>query len=87
MASSYEGEREDDGPGRCWDLPFEGKDAAREDNHRRKHEKTDQERQPEPAQDSRDLDEKVRPLDFLFRRTPRDVIREEMREQRLGQVD
>jgi len=41
MASSYEGEREDDGPGRCWDLPFEGKDAAREDNHRRKHEKTD----------------------------------------------
>ena len=33
------------------------------------------------------LDEEVGPLDLFLRRAPRDVVREEVREERLGQVN
>lgn len=87
MAPSYEREGEDDGPGVSGNPPFCREEATREEDHRRNRDDTDNERQPESSQDSRDLLEEVGCFDFLLRRTPRDVIREEMREQGFGQMD
>jgi len=87
VARSYDRERENDGPVDARDLPPQRYEAGREDDHHRKHEEADEEREPETAQDSRDLDEKVGPLDLLFGRAPCDVKREEVREESLGQVN
>jgi hypothetical protein len=86
VARSYERKRENDGPVVAWDLPPQRYEVGREDNHHRKHEEADGEREPETAQDSRDLDEKVGLLDLLFGRAPCDVKREEVRKESLGQV-
>ena len=74
MTPCHDSEREDDGPGGSRNLIPQRKKCAREDTDHPKREETDDESQPEPAQDSRDLDEEIRALDFLFRSTPRDVI-------------
>ena len=87
MAGSHEREREEDGPRGSGNLPIRRDKAGRKDYHHHNRDETENECQPEPAQDFRDLLEKVGLFDFLLRRTPRDVKREEMREQGLGQMD
>ena len=87
MARGYKGEREEDGPGASRDSPFQREEVGCEHDHHAERKETDGQRQPKSFQDSRDLDEEVGLFDFLFCRTPRDVIREEMGEQRLGQMD
>ena len=87
MACGHEGEWEEDSPGISGNLIAQRDKAGREDKHHPKREDTEKECEAEPAHDSRDLLEKVRLFDFLLRCTPRDVIREEMCEQGLGQMD
>ena len=87
MAPSDHRERENDGPIESGDPPSWGYKVGRENNHHREQEKANDERQPKAAQDSRDLDEEVGPFDLLLGRAPRDVIREHVREERLGQVN
>jgi hypothetical protein len=87
MAPSDDRKREDNGPIDPGDLPSRGYKVGREHNDHHEHEKADDERQPETAQDARDLDEEVGPFDLFLRRAPRDVVREEVREDRLGQMN
>jgi len=87
VTPSYNSQREDDGPCGTGNLPSYRHEAGRENDHHRDHEEADDERKPETAQDSRDLDEKVGLLDFLLGGAPRDVVREEVRKESLGQVD
>ena len=87
MTPSNDSERQNDGPVGPGNLPPGRKKAAREDSYHPKCEEADDECQPKPTQDPRDLDEEIGPLNFLFGRAPRDIIREEMRKQRLGQMD
>lgn len=87
MTASHDREREDDGPVVARYLPPLGYEVCREDDHHGEHEEADDERQPEAAQDTRDLDEEVGPFDLLLCRAPRDVIREEVCKECLGQVD
>lgn len=76
MAPSDDRERENDGPIDSGDLPSRGYQVGRENNHHREQEEADDERQPKAAQNPRDLDEEVGPLDLLLGCAPRDVIRE-----------
>ena len=87
MAPSNDCKREDNGPIDAGDLPPRGYKVGREYDDHHEHEKADDERQPETAQDARDLDEEVGSFNLFLRRAPRDVVREEMREERLGQVN
>lgn len=87
MASGYNRKREDNGPINAGNLPPWGQKVGREHNDHHEHEKADDERQPKTAQDARDLDEEVGPFDLFLRRAPRDVVREEVCEERLGQVN
>ena len=87
MTPSDDSKREDNGPVEARNLPPWGQKVGREHNDHREHEKADDERQPETAQDAWDLDEEVRPFDLFLRRAPRDVIREEVGEESLGQVN
>ena len=87
MAPGDDREREDDRPIDARDLPSRRKKVGREHNDQHKHETADDEGQPKPAQDARDLDEEVGPFDLFLRRAPRDVVREEVREEGLGQVN
>jgi hypothetical protein len=87
MAPSDDRKREDDGPIDAGDLPPCGNKVCRQHNDQDEHETADDERQPETRQDARDLDEEVGPFDLFLRRAPRDVVREEVREERLGQVN
>ena len=59
MAPCYDSERPDDGPGGSGNLPPQRKKVGCEDSYRPKREEADGECQPEPAQDSRDLDEEI----------------------------
>ena len=86
MAPSDHSERENNGPIDSGDPPSRGYKVGRENNHHREQEEANDERQPKAAQDSRDLDKEVGPLDLLLGRTPCDVIREEVCEERLGQM-
>ena len=87
MAPSDDGKRKDNRPVDARDLPPCGYEVGREHDDHHEHEKADNERQPETAQDARDLNEEVRPFDLFLRRAPRDVVREEVREERLGQMN
>ena len=69
------------------DLPPCGHKVCREHDDHREHEKADDERQPETAQNAWDLDEEVRPFDLFLCRAPHDIVREEVREERLGQMN
>ena len=69
MAPSYEREGEDDGPGVSGNPPFHREETAREEDHRRNRDDTDNECQPESFQDSWNLDEEVGFFDFLYRRS------------------
>ena len=87
MAPGDDRKREDDGPIDEGDLPPWGHKVRREHNDHREYEKADDEGQPETAQDARDLDEEVGPFDLFLRRAPRDVVRKEVREERLRKVN
>ena len=87
MTPSYDSQWEDDGPGFTGNLPTSRYETGRENDNHSDHKEADDERQPEAAQDSRDLDEEVGLLNLLLGRAPRDVVREEVREDSLGQVD
>lgn len=83
MASYDDGEREDDGPRRAVYAPLEGHKRRAQDDHPRDNDPGHEPHEPEPLEDLRHLLEEVRALDLLLRRTPSDVVREEMREDRL----
>jgi hypothetical protein len=68
-------------------LPSWWYEVGREDDHHHDYEEADDERQPETVQDFRDLIEEVGLLDLFLCRAPRDVVREEVCEQSLRQVD
>lgn len=87
MAAGYHRQGEDDGPIDPGDLPSQRYEVGRENDHHPKHQEAADERKPKAAQNSGHLDEKIRPLDLLLGRAPRDIIREEVREERLGQVN
>lgn len=87
MTPSHDSQWEDDSPGHAGNLPSSRYETGREDNYHCDHKEADDERQPEAAQDSRNLDEEVGLLDLLLGRAPRYVVREEVREDSLGQVD
>ena len=87
MTPSYDCQWEDDSPGYTGNLPSSRYETGRENDHHCDQNEADDERQPETAQDSRDLDEKVGLLNLLLGRAPRDVVREEVREESLGQMD
>ena len=80
-------ERHDNGPVPAEDAPADGDCVRGEDDHRGAERYADDEREPEALEDLGDLLPEVRPLDLLLGRAPCDVVREEVREQRLGQVD
>ena len=88
MTSPNERKRKDDRPIRTRDQPIHRDHALeREDGHRRKAQKRDGERKPEPFEDPGDLDEKVGSLHFLLRCAPRDVVGEHVCEQGYADVD
>ena len=81
----YDGE--DERPVDGGDPPSEGYKGCGQDDRDRKEYNTNDETQPEAAQDLRDLQEEITPLDFLFGRTPRDIVRKQVGEDRLRKVD
>lgn len=87
MTPKRDSDGEDHRPRRAEDLPPARDEVRREDDHRNAHDDRRDEREPEPAQDLRHLEPEVRLFDLLLRRAPRDVVREQVREQRLRQVD
>ena len=87
MTPSYDRQRKDDGPGVARNSISWRYEAGCENDHQREYQEADDERQPESAQYSRDLDEEVRPFNLLLSRAPRDIVREEVREESLGQVN
>ena len=87
VAAGHHGEREDHCPVDAGDLPSRWHEVAREDEYHDEQKEADDQRKPETAQDPRHFDEEVRPLDLLLGRAPRDVVREQVREQGLRQVD
>ena len=87
MAPSDDRKREVDGPIDAKDLPPRGHRVGREHDDHRKHENSDDERQPEMARDARDLNKEVGPFGLFICSAPRDVVREEVREERLGQMN
>ena len=86
VAPAYNAQREDDRPARAVDAPCVGDERRAADDHARDGREGHQHREPEALVDLWDLLEEVRPLDLLDCRAPGDVVREEMREDCLGQV-
>ena len=66
--------------------PSDGHSVRRENDHDKDHYGGEHERDPETLEYLRHLLPEVGALDFLLRRTPGDVVREEMGKQRLGEV-
>jgi hypothetical protein len=89
MAPCDDRKWEDNGPIGAGDLPPRprGHKVGREHNDHHEYEKADCEREPETAHHAGDFDEKVGPFDLFLRRAPRDVRREEVCEEGLGQVN
>lgn len=87
MTPKRDSDGEDHRPRRAQDLPPARDEVRRQHDHRNTHDDRRDEREPEPAQDLRHLEPEVRLLHLLLRRAPRDVVREQVREQRLRQVD
>lgn len=73
MTGSYYRQREYDGPVDSGYLPSQRDEACREDDHRREHKEAEEEGQPETAEDPRNLDKEVGPLDLFLGRRPRHV--------------
>ena len=70
-----------------WICHPRGHTVGRGHNGHREHVKADDERQPETVQHARDLDEEVGPFDLFLRRASHDVVREEVCEESLGQMN
>lgn len=80
-------QREYHSPRRPIDLPLQRHKRRREDDHRRDEDDRDRKLDPEPGDDLRDLLEEIRPLDFLLRRAPLDVVGEHVGEDGLRERD
>ena len=87
MTPNRNRQREDHRPIPALDLPPTRDGGGGEDDHDDRDDEREDEREPEAAQDLGHLEPEVGPLDLLLRRAPRDVVAEEVREQRLGEVD
>lgn len=79
--------REDDSPAFASNSPLDGNKRRRDDDDPGEQQNRHEQREPEPLRDLWDLLEEIRSLDFLLRRTPRDVVREQVCEDRLGERD
>ena len=87
MAADSDREREDYRPVPAEDSPTDGNERGGEDDHRDGNDEADDEREPEPTKDLGDLEPEVGALDLFLRRTPGDVVRDEVGNQRLGEMD
>ena len=87
MAPRNDCQRENHSPIQTLDPPIHGDDRQTEYHHPRNQDKAHDYTQPEPPQDLRDLQEEVAAFDLLLRRAPRDVVREQVREDGLAQRD
>jgi hypothetical protein len=83
VAARHHREREDHCPVDAGNLPSWWYKIACEDEYHREQEETDDEREPEPAQDPRHFNEEIGPFHLLLCRTPRDVVRKKMRKEGL----
>ena len=86
MTPNSNSKREDDGPVPREDLPATGYGVGRKDDHSHGNDEAEDEREPESAEDLRDFEPEVGALYFLLRRTPCDVVREQVSEKSLGKV-
>jgi hypothetical protein len=86
VARDGEGQREDAGPVRD-DAPLVRDEAKGEDNHRRDADEAKDDGDPEAFKDLGDLDEEVGALDFFLGCSPLDIVRDEMGEEGLGEMD
>ena len=85
MANVRDGD--DDSPVPAENAPSDGDSVRRENDHDKDHNGGEHERDPKPLEYLRDLLPEVGPLDFLLRRAPGDVVREQVREQCLRQMN
>lgn len=69
------------------DLPPHRDEGSGQNDHTSADDNADEEGQPEPPQNLRDLNPEVGPFDFFLRGAPCDVVREDVCEEGLGDVD
>ena len=67
--------------------PSDGHSVRRENDHDKDHYGGEHERDPETLEYLRHLLPEVRALHFFLRRAPRDVVREQVREKGLREMD
>ena len=80
-------ERNDDSPVPAEDAPANWDELCGKNNHGDARNERDDERDTETGDDLRHLLPEVGALDFLFRRTPRDVVGEQVSEKGLREMD
>ena len=85
MANVRKGEN--DSPVPAENSPSDGHSVRRENDHDEDHYGGEHERDPETLEYLRHLLPEVGALDFLLRRAPGDVVREQVRKQCLRQVN
>lgn len=87
MAPCGHCEREDDSPRGAVDTPSERDELRRRDDHAGDDNDSNRERHPEALEDLGHLLEEVRALHLLLRRRPGHVVREQVREDGLAEMD
>lgn len=87
MTSDDDGEREDHSPTVAVNTPLQRYQRCRNDDHSDGKDDADDQRKPETSQDLRNLEEEVRAFDFLLRRAPSNIVREQVGEKSLRQVN
>ena len=87
MTPHHNRQRKDHRPIIVQHLPRVRHERRRQHNHRRDEDERDDEREPEAFRDLWYLEPEVRALDLFLGCTPGDVVREEVREEGLGEVD
>jgi len=80
-------EGEDKGPRTLLDSPFGGHQASGKDDNGDDTQSRNHEREPEPFEDLGDFHPEIRTFDLLLCRTPCDIVREEVGENGLGNVN
>ena len=83
MTTQADCNREDNSPVTSWDPPVVWHQGCTEDDHCSNDDDANDDRKPETAEDTRNFDEEVGSLDFLFRSTPRNVVGNAMRDESL----
>jgi len=87
MGAGDDGKREDDRPTRAVDAPVHGHQGRSGDDHACDDGGTNYERQPEATENLGHFEEEVGALHFLLRRSPADVVREQVGEKGLREMD